>query len=352
MKTLFLEMERLRNLNSGLGQFCKNLGEAVLRQTASNFDPVFFVPPSAKGIFGADRRYIVRSPVHNFVPPSRLPFDLWHCLHQDSRYLPSTCARQTKLVLTIHDLNFMAKYSGPRMLRKRAALQKKIDRSAALVFPTRFTETTVREHFTIGNRITRIVPYGNCLDTTDPGEAPKDPPQGPFIFSIGIIGPKKNIHVLVPFLAKLKEYSLVIAGDNSGSYAEKILDDAHHYGVIDRVSLVGTLSEREKVWWYRHCAAFAFPSLAEGFGLPVVEAMSLGKPVFLSPYTSLPEVGGAEAYYWHSFDPAAMVHVFEAGMREYGGDREKSRRITAWAQTFSWENTAQRHEELYNELSS
>ena len=349
MKTLFLEMERLRNQNSGLGQFCKNLGSAMLRLADPGLDLTFFVPPADKGIFGGDRHYILRSPVHTVMAASRTQFDYWHCLHQGSRYLPAREAR-TKLVLTIHDLNFMAKYSGLRLQGLHTALQRKIDRAAALVFPTRFTETIVREHFTLGEQVTRIVPYGNCLEPGDDGEAPQDPPPGPFIFSIGIIGPKKNFHVLVPFLAKVKDYTLIIAGDNSGGYAEKILDDARHYGIADRVRLVGTVSEREKIWWYRHCAAFAFPSLAEGFGLPVVEAMSLGKPAFLSPYTSLPEVGGEEAFYWRSFDPEAMVQVFETGMGEYGRDGEKARRITAWASTFSWENTAWRHIELYREI--
>ena len=75
--------------------------------------------------------------------------------------------------------------------------------------------------------------------------------------------------------------------------------------------------------------------------------MSLGKPVFISTLTSLPEVGGTEAFYWESFDPDAMAAVFEAGMNDYHRSAAKAQRITAWAAAFSWENTARRYLDLY-----
>lgn len=53
---------------------------------------------------------------------------------------------------------------------------------------------------------------------------------------------------------------------------------------------------------YESCVAFLFPSITEGFGLPVIEAMSFGTPVFLSNSSSLPEVGGNEAFYWNSYE--------------------------------------------------
>jgi len=62
------------------------------------------------------------------------------------------------------------------------------------------------------------------------------------------------------------------------------------------VSLLGTISESDKIFYYKNCLAFAFPSLREGFGFPVLEAMTFGKPVFLSNKTSLPEIGGSHAF--------------------------------------------------------
>ena len=110
------------------------------------------------------------------------------------------------------------------------------------------------------------------------------------------------------------------------------------------------MSDEEKVWWYSHCDAFVFPSISEGFGLPVVEAMSLGKPVFISNLTSLPEIGGPEAFYWESFDPDIMTEVFKKGMLEYGSDRTKAERIRKWSERFSWENTARDYLKLYKDI--
>ncbi len=121
--------------------------------------------------------------------------------------------------------------------------------------------------------------------------------------------------MLVPFLRALGGgRSLVVAGSAASPYAQEILRLARAEGVAERVLLPGNVTDAEKYWLLANAEAFVFPSLAEGFGLPVVEAMSLGKPVFLSTRTSLPETGGPEAFYWPDFDPRAMAEVFTRGM--------------------------------------
>ncbi|HEY9046964.1 MAG TPA: glycosyltransferase, partial [Ohtaekwangia sp.] len=92
-----------------------------------------------------------------------------------------------------------------------------------------------------------------------------------------------------------------------------------------------------------------FPSLAEGFGLPVLEAMYYGKPVFLSKLTSLPEVGGEHAYYFDNFSPEHMREVFVKGMHHYETTHPEAM-IKAWALRFSWDNTAKEYLSLYREL--
>jgi glycosyltransferase involved in cell wall biosynthesis len=345
MTTVFLEMERLRNLRSGLGQFCSNLGHSLLHHFSPGFKFTFYLPPPCAGMFGSDQRYVFHSPLHKLLRPLRERFDCWHCLHQDSRYLPAR--GQAKLLLTVHDLNFMAKYSGLRRRLKLESLRKRIDRADAIAFASRFTQNMVAEHFAIEGKLTRVIPYGNCLVQGDARPPANAPAAGNLIFTIGIVSPKKNFHVLVPLMQRLQEHVLVIAGDDTSDYARKIRDDARSAGVADRVRLIGTIDDEEKLWWYRQCEAFVFPSLTEGFGLPVVEAMSLGKPVFLSTQTSLPEVGGTEAFYWESFDPGAMAAVFEAGMEGYRRDKTKADRIKQWAGNFSWESTARQYLDLY-----
>ena len=115
-------------------------------------------------------------------------------------------------------------------------------------------------------------------------------------------------------LLKDNDYELIIAG-NISNYFERILEEARKWNVEDRVNIIGPISEGLKHWYLKNCLAFAFPSIAEGFGLPVVEAMYYGKPIFLSSYTSLPEVGGDLATYFNKeFDPEGMRLEFIEGM--------------------------------------
>ncbi len=349
MTRAFVEMERLRTLHSGLGQLCLRLGRAMARMRPEGLDLCFYVPRERLGIFGDAPSYAVHSSMHKLVPASWDAFDVWHCTHQDSRYLPPR--RATKLVFTIQDLNFLQKYSGARRWARLRTLQRKIDRADALTFISRCTEETVREHLRVGDRPARVIPLAASLEVFEGARRPRFAPDGPFLFTIGIVQPKKNFHVLLPLLRDLPGLSLVVAGSDASPYARSIRTLAEELGVADRVILPGSVTEEEKYWLHANCEAFVFPSLAEGFGIPVIEAMSLGKPVFLSTFTSLPETGGPEAFYWKELEPAAMRHVFEDGMRAYRSDPGKAERIRRWAARFSWDEAARAYLALYEELA-
>ena len=105
----------------------------------------------------------------------------------------------------------------------------------------------------------------------------------------------------------------------------------------------------EKYWYYKHCEAFLFPSYAEGFGLPVIEAMYHGKPAFISDKTSLPEVGGDAAYYFRSFDPDSMQQVFKKGIEDYLL-ADPSEKIKQQAAKFNWDVCASEYIEVYEEM--
>jgi glycosyltransferase involved in cell wall biosynthesis len=123
-------------------------------------------------------------------------------------------------------------------------------------------------------------------------------------------------------------------------------------GVSSQVHMLGIVSDDLKFTLYQHCYAFVFPSLSEGFGLPVIEAMLFGKPVFLSNNTCLPEIGGSEAFYWKNFNAEDMLQVFEAGMKTYHNDHEKAARIKAHAAQFSWEKAASAYLKLYEQIAT
>jgi glycosyltransferase involved in cell wall biosynthesis len=115
---------------------------------------------------------------------------------------------------------------------------------------------------------------------------------------------------------------------------------------LSNVTVLAGVSDAQKAWLFASCAGFLFPSLTEGFGLPPIEAMHFGKPVFLSDRTCLPEVGGDAAYYFRRFDPAHMREVVEAGLADVGrpGRAEAIRRHAAG---FSWDACAAAYLDLY-----
>jgi glycosyltransferase involved in cell wall biosynthesis len=175
---------------------------------------------------------------------------------------------------------------------------------------------------------------------------PNYKPERPFIFTIGLLSIQKRFHVL-PALLQNNDLELVISGVET-PHKSVILEEARKHNCQDRVTITGPVNDDDKAWYYKNCSAFAFPSIAEGFGLPVIEAMYFGKPVFLSKYTSLPEVGGDVAYYFDNFEPAHMQKVFADGMQDFK-DNNRAASIIKNAERFSWQNTAQQYLQLYQD---
>jgi glycosyltransferase involved in cell wall biosynthesis len=153
-------------------------------------------------------------------------------------------------------------------------------------------------------------------------------------------------------LVHLPHSRLVIAGSTHDPYANLIERRAAELGLANRVQLVGRVSDEERLWLYQQCEALVFPSLAEGFGLPLIEAMHCGRPVFSSRCTSLPEVGGSLAVYWDNFDPEGMAATVRDGLRRIAADPAYTDQLRAWSRQFTWPRTAERYLELYRDALS
>jgi glycosyltransferase involved in cell wall biosynthesis len=162
--------------------------------------------------------------------------------------------------------------------------------------------------------------------------------------------PKKNFHSLLSLIQGHDQFELVIAGriDDVGYY-QSILDIAERTGISKNLKLLGPISESEKSWYFNNCHAFAFPSIAEGFGLPVTEAMSVGKPLFLSHKTALPEIGGDVAFYFQNFSADHMQQIFVAGMKQYKVFNMQDK-IIQKGKEYNWDIAAQEYWKIYRSL--
>jgi glycosyltransferase involved in cell wall biosynthesis len=338
---VFFDAERLKYPNTGLYHFCLQLGQAIANQCAVTF-------------FTRNDALSPRVPVHFWHKWWLRPVSgsyIWHATHQDTEYMPTGSG--AKVVLTIQDLNYLhdGRKSEAKKQRFKAQLQSKINRADYLVFISAYTQRDVQAHFELGDTPQQVIPNG-CNLTDVPADLPYPllAAGRPFLFTIGTIAEKKNFHVL-PSLLVGNDRLLIIAGiTQQAHYLEKIKQEAHDLGVSDRVIFAGAVSEQDKIALYRHCEVFVFPSVAEGFGLPVVEAMHLGKPVFLSQFTSLPEVGGPEAYYFTDFDAQSMRETLRQGLQDYQVN-DKKQSIQAWTKQFDWSVAAASYAEVYAKLA-
>lgn len=344
---VFVEMERLRILESGLGQFCLFLGRSLAELSSSDLPIQFYVPGNRIGIFGVNAHYRAIRPQDRWFGVSSLRSSLWHCTHQDSRYWPRS--GRVRVVMTVHDLNFLQPGSRPSSRDRRLRqLQNAISRVAAVIVSSRFTEAELRRSVDVDVPL-RVIHPGNCLTDIEPCR-PEWCPNNRFLLSLGHIHPKKNLHVLLPLLHDHPDLVMILAGIRDHPYAAQIERQAEGLGVRHQLLLPGIVPDEVRLWLFRTCEAFLLPSLAEGFGLPVVEAMSQGKPVFLARRTSLPEVGGEDAFYWDSFEPAVMNRVLDDGMRLWAREPERAEKARCWAAQFTWSKAAAQHIDAYRQL--
>ena len=348
-KQIIFDCERMKYPHTGLYHFCLHLGKALLNAKRSNEVITFYTDKINKGIFGAEEQYLLQRPIHKLMLPDLKKFDVWHVTHQHSMYNPS--AKKVPVVLTIHDLNFLK--GGLKNTSKQKAylkkLQHKVDNAHHLVTISKFVLDDLGEHIDIEKKPVSVIYNGCNIDMLPVLIPPAVSTEKQFLFTIGTIAEKKNFHVLPRLLIK-NNFHLLIAGViQDRDYQKRIIEEAAQLGVLDRIHFVGAVSENDKQWYYKHCTAFVFPSIAEGFGLPVIEAMAFGKPVFLSNLTSLPEIGADAAFYFPDFGRHIMQEVLEKGLHFYEQNNMKAA-IIAHSQKFSWLATAQQYIEVYRSL--
>jgi len=361
---IVVDLEKLRHINCGLGRFSLHLGHELLRLAPGRFEPVFLLTPAAEGYFpegGFDVTRVtpwrkerllrlVRPVVAPFLGPPRA--DLWHVTNQLSKYRPLD--PRVPVLLTIHDLAFLHEASGSssehRTRRKLRGIQRKIDRSTAIVTDTRYVADDVRANLDVGDRPVHVVPLGLSKPPAAAAERPAGVPPGPFLLSVGNCLPHKNFHVLFDLIDRLPGRRLVIAGKKATPYGEFLEREVARRGLERSVTLTGEVSDADRQWLYERCEAFVFPSLSEGFGFPVLEALDAGRPVFISRATCLPEIAGPHAFAFESFAPDAMAEIYEAGLAAWQADPTAADRGRRYAAGFAWSETALGYVRIYEAL--
>jgi glycosyltransferase involved in cell wall biosynthesis len=170
------------------------------------------------------------------------------------------------------------------------------------------------------------------------------------ILSVGAIQTRKNTGRLVEAFERAPaDWRLVLAGSN-GYGAEQILDRIARSPARDRIQVTGYVSRTELAYWYARARVFAFPSLDEGFGMPVLEAMQAGIPVVTSNRSALPEVAGDAAILIDPEDTDALA----GALRRLTSDSELAQHYIDLGQNrvkaFGWDKAVRETWEVYRSL--
>ncbi|MCX2573424.1 glycosyltransferase family 4 protein [Pedobacter sandarakinus] len=342
--SVLVTFDSMKDANCGYFSFGKGLGDAIIKQNNGRFSIKFYLFKKTAYLFNGLVDILYLSKLDRLFFRHKNNFDVVHLSDQTCRLRPSKV--NAKKIMTIHDMNKVhLKFSRPHRIQVYLKkLGKLISQCDEIVCISKFVANDVKHYFPEAATKINVIYNGADKLLAKENHQPAFIPNKQFIFTIGLLSVQKGFHLL-PALLKDNDYELVISGRET-THKQKILAEAEKYNCLDRVHITGQISDDDKAWYYQHCSAFVFPSVAEGFGLPIIEAMHFGKPVFLSKFTSLPEVGGDAAYYFDNFEPEHMQEVFTKGMEDFVA-RNRSVEMINQAERFSWDISARQYLSLY-----
>ncbi len=348
----------LKNATVGIGRYARELIEALGRVDQANHYEILI--PHAEHPFTArpNMRYrVIRFPLfrrrfwEQVAPLLVGPYDVLHFPYD-------SCAawKRGKFVATIHDVKPLLF----PVLRARTNLNSRIeqwlvgDRWEKIDHVITISEHSRRDllaHVPLRPEQVTVTSLGLDAERFRPAGHRRE--GKPYVFCVAGADPTKNVGLLIDAFAKLPEtlrnrFDLLLAGDVCKR--PDIRTAVEQHGIGAHTKLVGVVSDRELVAYYQQATVFVFPSLYEGFGLPVLEAMGCGCPVICSNASSLPEVADDAA---ELIDPHRSESLTDALVRVLGSSDVQATlraRGMARAKEFVWDRTARQTVAVYERL--
>lgn len=353
-QSVFLETHNLKNRAGGLGTFNYELIKGFSQLEFPDLELTLNLqdPEMLRGEFGNKFQYHQYSSLSRHrLFRIRKAYDLWHSVNQNTKVEP---AKAKNYLLTVHDVNF-AEEAGSKSAKLHKLFKDKLARASAITYISNFAKTQAQQYFEIPNVPQYVIYNGNPISTLRDwsGFNATVPTEKPFLYSIGDFLERKNFLAVVHMMRLLPDFNLILSGDHDKAYGAQIKQYIQDHNLQNQVFLTGKVDDTAKQFYMAHCTAFVFPSIREGFGLPPIEAMAFGKPVFLSNKTSLPEIGGNAAFYWEHFDPEYMKTELLKGLALFENDKPAMEQtIRERAAFFDWKVAAAAYLEVYRKTIS
>ncbi len=264
-------------------------------------------------------------------------------------------------VVTLHDLAFLL-YPGTHTSASRAyyaATGESVRRAQRVIAVSQRTASDAVRLLGVDPARVRVVhEAAGPAFTPRPYEALPPlaarlgfPIDKPYVVFVGTLEPRKNVPVLLDAFARVRDHldaHLVLVGAR-GWLDEPIFAAHARSGLADAAHFVGWIDEHDLAVLYSHAGVLVLPSLYEGFGLPVLEAMACGAPVVCSNAGPLPEVAGDAAVMLEPADPSAWAQAIRAVLTNPRRAQDLRARGLRRAAQFSWHATAEATRDVYRE---
>lgn len=350
------------NSSSGISRYIRALASGMQRRTVdfeyivaarhhkriANLDRLG-VPYRTNPLKGRLQELVRKSPVG----------DTWlfgaSSLVHEPNYQLSRVGRRTKKVLTVHDVGWRLDRTpyglSPSFIEQA---EQAIRGSDHIITPTQTVKNDVIRFFDYSPDSITVIPHGVepsfLAQSAVPAskQSTRSIPADYWLF-VGALTARKNMERAIDAIASLPvKLPLVVAGDST-VYAQHLVKKAEHAGV--RMMLVSGTSDMELLELYRNSRGLLYPSLWEGFGLPIIEAASAGVPVITSSNTAMKEIADG---YGFLADPmqtkeiaSALQHVLELDLPSLEQLKVRGKQL---AQGYCWERSVDAHLRVYRAI--
>jgi glycosyltransferase involved in cell wall biosynthesis len=287
------------------------------------------------------------------------PVDVVHCTAYTAPPVPGV-----GLVVTVHDMSFLTHpqfHEDANIAFCTRECHRAARRAAKLIVPSEATKRDVLRYLHVDEDRIHVIyeaageSFGPVQDREKIGKVlASHAIDRNYVLFVGTIEPRKNVtRLLEAFLhvvsSRPDQGELLVVAGGKGWRNTDVYDFVRESGLTDRVRFLGYVTDFDLRALYSAATVFAYPSLYEGFGLPVVEAMACGCPVITSRVSSLPEVVGEAGLLVEPTDVADIARALSAAL----GDRELRRKLRMAglqrAAQFSWERAARETIRVYEQ---
>ena len=258
-------------------------------------------------------------------------------------------------IVTVHDVVFLNTAWVSRRFHYwyRFLIPRVVKAAERVVTVSEFSKREIVAKLGVAPEKVEVVPCAAAPEFAQYALSAGDNPHGRYVLAAATMNKRKNFRALVRAFLKTSapEVRLVLVGATD---ARIYGSDPELSGMLDdpRIVLAGYVSDQELAGLYKHAELFLFPSLYEGFGIPPVEAMSVGCPVLTSDRASMPEVCGDAAYLVDPDDEAAITSAIDGLLADDARRREFAAKGLERAKRYDWGRSAERFVELAGAVKS